>query len=117
MKDLIFVPMQIKKHLFDKELQESFAKCYDHDWILNKKDPNGPDAVLTSKNHNITLEMYSTYPVCHVFTSNCFINKYKYHAIALEFQKEIFHQENVILRKDEIISSYLIYFKTLFPTD
>jgi aldose 1-epimerase len=95
-------PMPIKKHLFDKDLQESFAKGYDHDWILNKKDPNGPDAILTSKNHDITLEFYSTYPVCHVFTSNCFIDRYKYHAIALEFQKEIFHQEKVILRKDEI---------------
>lgn len=94
-------PMQIKKHLFDQNLQEAFAAGYDHDLILNKHVKDKPDAILYSESKDIEVDMFTTYPVCHIFTSNCFVPKYKYHAIALEFQKEIFHQEKVILRKNK----------------
>ena len=53
------------------------------------------------------MEVKTSYPVCHLFTANCFDEAHRYHCLALEFQKEVFFQDKIILRKDEIYDEFI----------
>lgn len=105
---------KVKENLFDNELQVPYLNGYDHDYILTK-DGNAA-AILYSSSKDIKMEVNTSYPVCHLFTANCFDKAHKYHCLALEFQKEVFFQEKIILRKNEEYDEF-IEFKFFIEKD
>lgn len=96
---------KIKEHIFEDELKVPYLNGYDHDYILNKD--NKVDVILYSSSKDIKMEVTSSYPVCHLFTANFFDEAHRYHSLALEFQKEVFFQEKIILRKDDIYDEFI----------
>ena len=96
---------KIIENLFDDELNVPYLNGYDHDYILNKDGKD--DAILYSSSKDIKMEVKTSYPVCHLFTANCFDEAHRYHCLALEFQKEVFFQDKIILRKDEIYDEFI----------
>ena len=104
--------MKIGSHINDEYIQK-LAKGNDPDFILDTDQGIGPDAVLSTK--EINLSIYTTYPIVHLYTANVFEEKYKYHAVALECQKEIFDLSKVILRKDDTYRNSITF--RLFRND
>jgi aldose 1-epimerase len=80
---------QVYKDIEEPSLQK-VAKGYDHDWIIDNPNLDTPSLVVTSDTGELVLNVYTTNPVCHLYTNNYLEGKEKYSAIAIEMQRRIF---------------------------
>ncbi|MCF0118078.1 MAG: hypothetical protein HUJ61_08590, partial [Bacilli bacterium] len=91
--------MKFKEHMKDAAAMYPCASGYDHDYILND---TSLACILFSSDENIVLKVYTDNPVCHLFTQNPIPENERYHAVALEMQKEVFFLDKILLKKNEL---------------
>lgn len=96
------------RQFVDDNIDYSNVKLYDHDYILNGKLPN---AILTSENEDIRLEIVTNNPILHIYTGplDGSFNKL---GTAIECEKKAFDMEDIFLPKDEVrVQESIYYFK------
>lgn len=100
---------EIGSNLFDKEIQD-VALGYDHDWIVSPS-VSTPKMTVVGDKTNIKLEVYTTNPVCHIYTNNYASEKEKYNSMAIEMQKRVFDVEEgaIDLKKNELYHEVIKY--------
>ena len=105
-KELIFKKYQNVDEFFDfrkiKPFMDSNVKYkknsfYDHDFVLNGTKPN---AILTSSDGKIRLEIDTTYPILHIYTGTLEADT-KILGVAIECEKKAFDKDDILLKKDE----------------
>jgi len=91
----------------DASLQ-NVALGYDHDWILDK-DKGDLALSLINDDETLKLDVYTSNPVCHIYTGNYM--KEKYRAMAIEMQRRIFDIDDggVTLPKGDKYFEYIRY--------
>lgn len=87
------------EYLFDEKLIKN-SNGYDHDFILDSKE-------VSLLNKDFELIINSSYPICHVYTGNYLFDPY--YGVALEFEKESYNIDKLLLRKDQLYSEFIEY--------
>lgn len=92
----------IKEHIFDECIQ-NVAKGYDHDWILNESGLDKPKLILIGDKSKIKLKLYTSNPVCHIYTNNYAKPTEKFNSMAIEMQKRVFDvaEGAILLKKND----------------
>ena len=100
---------EIGSNLFDNEIQE-IAMGYDHDWIISSSK-SSPQLVVTGDKSHIRMEVYTSNPVCHIYTNNYAKEDEKYNSMAIEMQKRVFDVEKgaIDLKKNELYHEFIKY--------
>jgi galactose mutarotase-like enzyme len=105
-KELIFNKYQNVNEFFDFRKLKPFMdpnvkykknSFYDHDFVLNGTKPN---AILTSSDGKVRLEIDTTYPILHIYTGTLEADT-KILGVAIECEKKAFDKDDIFLKKDE----------------
>lgn len=105
-KELIYKKYQNVNEFFDFRKVKPFMdfnikykknSFYDHDFVLNGIKPN---AILTSNDGKIKLEIDTTYPILHIYTGTLEVDT-NILGVAIECEKRAFDKDDIFLKKDE----------------